>query len=163
MDNEVPIANFSSENLEVGYFKYFPVSKWNFGFFKKYMGEKRRKPKLAIIFTKYKHCLNILMRFTDLPEDKKLIVNDFIEKCDTSLQQQQPQQQPLQEINFYNHRTVGVQAPGRKSKLEVKLMEKVKSSTESSNLKKFSVDFGSITYYVKSSTEPANKKQPKRH
>lgn len=55
MENKVPTPNFSSENSEVQYFKYAPVSKWDFESFEKLMIEKRLKPNLAVIYTKYKH------------------------------------------------------------------------------------------------------------
>lgn len=81
MENKVPTPNFSSENSEVQYFKYAPVSKWDFESFEKLMIEKRLKPNLAVIYTKYKHWLRMLTRFSDLSKDKIQIVNGLIENC----------------------------------------------------------------------------------
>lgn len=82
MDNKVPTPNFSSENSGVEYFKYSPVSKWDFESFKKHMMEKKRmKPNLAVVYTKYKHCLHMLTRFSDLSKDKMEIVDDLIKNC----------------------------------------------------------------------------------
>ncbi|KAI9008959.1 hypothetical protein CLU79DRAFT_839996 [Phycomyces nitens] len=109
MDNKVPTPDFSSEDPCVEYFKYSPVSEWDFESFRKHMTEEnRRKPSLASVLAKYRHCLKILAHFDDLSTDKMLIVKDLIENCEI-LQQEQPQKEPTTQTNYYNYGTVGFQ------------------------------------------------------
>ncbi|OAD72885.1 hypothetical protein PHYBLDRAFT_169143 [Phycomyces blakesleeanus NRRL 1555(-)] len=45
------------------------------------MEKKRMKPNLAVVYTKYKHCLHMLIRFSDMLKDKMEIVDDLIKNC----------------------------------------------------------------------------------
>ncbi|KAI9251052.1 hypothetical protein BY458DRAFT_524159 [Sporodiniella umbellata] len=107
MENKAPTPNFSSKNSEIEYFRYAPVSKWDFESFKEHTMKKRSKPKPVSIYIKYKHCLHTLARLSDLSEEKTQVLEKLTQDCETLSPQEKQQQQRSPETNYYNYGTVG--------------------------------------------------------